>query len=61
MAIIAQIRVPRTINISIADRKLFFKPNCKGVNIKLKIKFNKKGKATINGISLFNAIRKTLP
>jgi len=46
MAIMAQIRVPSTSKISTAAKRLFCKPNCIGVKIKLKIKFRIKGKRT---------------
>lgn len=47
----AQIKVANTREISNAANKLFFKPNCIGVNIRLKNMFNIKGKATIKDIS----------
>ena len=50
MAIIAQIRVPKTGRISIAARKLFLNPNCKGVKAKLKIRLRINGRAIINEI-----------
>lgn len=61
MTIIAQIRVPRTNNISTAARRLFFNQNCIGVKAKLKIRLSKNGKAIIIAISFFHAITNTFP
>jgi len=61
MAIIAQIRVPKTRRISIAANKLFFKPNCKGVKAKLNMRLRIKGKTTIKATSFFQAIKNTFP
>jgi hypothetical protein len=36
--------------MSIAANKLFFRPNCKGVKAKLKMRFKIKGRATIKEI-----------
>lgn len=49
MATIAQIRVIKTKTMSIDARLRFFKPNCIGVNAKLKIKFKINGNKTKNG------------
>jgi hypothetical protein len=46
----AHIKVTSTSDISKAANILFFKPNCIGVNIRLKIIFKIKGRATINDI-----------
>src|SRR3989344_777491 len=61
MAIIAQMSVPRTSRISIADKRLFFNPNCRGVKAKLKIKFRINGKATMSVICFCHTIKNTLP
>ena len=61
MAIMSQTRVAKTSRISIAAKKLFFNPNCKGVKAKLKIRLRIKGKTTIKAISFFIPIRNTFP
>ena len=61
MAIIAQTSVPKTKKISIADKMLFFSPNCIDVKEKLKIRFKIKGNIMINGICFCHAIEKTFP
>ncbi len=55
------IKVAKTKIISIHARRLFCKPNCIGVKIKLKNKFNIKGKRTINGICFLKNIKNTFP
>jgi hypothetical protein len=49
-------RVPTTRAISIAESTLFFKPNCIGVNAKLKRRLRAKGSATISGSSLVKTL-----
>jgi hypothetical protein len=44
-----------------AASRLFFNPNCKGVNKKLKIRLRIKGRAIIKGILFWNNIINTLP
>ena len=58
--IIAQTNVPSTSKTSTAASVLFFKPNCIGVNAKLKTKFSKNGKAMANVICLSINIKPTL-
>jgi hypothetical protein len=41
--------------------RLFCNPNCIGEKIILKKIFSKKGRATIDGISFFQNIKKTFP
>jgi hypothetical protein len=50
IAIIAHIIVAKTRTISMDAYKLFFKPNCKGVNARLKNKFRMKGSKITNAI-----------
>jgi hypothetical protein len=47
--------------MSIAAKRLFFSPNCSGVNAKLKIIFKINGSATKSAISFLHNIRNTLP
>jgi len=47
--------------MSMAANKLFFTPNCKGVNAKLKIRLRIKGRTTIKATSFFQPIKNTLP
>jgi hypothetical protein len=61
MTVIAQIRVERMRMISIDARRLFWRPNWIGEKSKLKIRFSKKGRATIKGICFWKNIKKTLP
>lgn len=46
----AQIRVPSTKRMSTPARKLFFKPNCIEVKIRLKIIFRMNGNKIMNEI-----------
>ncbi len=50
IAIKAHTSVISTNSMSTAANMLFFKPNCSGVKAILKMMFNIKGNATINGI-----------
>ena len=52
----AQMSVPRTRRISIAARRLFCRPNWRGVKAKLKIKFRAKGRAIAQGICRVKAL-----
>jgi hypothetical protein len=61
MAIIAQIMVPNTNNMSNVASILFFNPNCRGVKAALKTRFKAKGSATSGGSCFCQAIIKTLP
>ncbi len=51
-----QISVPTTSKMSIDANTLFWRPNCIGVNAKLKTRFRAKGSATIRGISFLKAL-----
>lgn len=61
IAIIAHIKVMSINDMSMAASMLFFRPNCIGVNIRLKIIFNIKGRAIINDICFWTNAIKTFP
>lgn len=56
MAKSAQTKVTKTKTMSIDAKRLFLRPNCRGVKAKLKTRFNMKGNATEKGICLVKSL-----
>jgi len=52
----AQMSVPRTRRISTVAKRLFCRPNWRGVKAKLKMRLRAKGRAIIHGICRVNAL-----